>query len=57
MSGLIDDAECEKLTTLSRTTRWRREKEGTFPKRRKLGKARIAWVRSEVEEWIENLAK
>lgn len=30
----------------------RLEKSGQFPKRVKLGDNRVAWVRAEVEEWI-----
>ena len=52
---LIDDAECERLTGLSRTERWRREKAGTFPKRVKLGgRVRVGWVESEIFDWIRD---
>lgn len=30
----------------------RLEKAGLFPKRVQLGQARVAWVKSEIEEWI-----
>lgn len=31
----------------------RLEKAGDFPKRIKLGQCRVAWLLSEVEEWID----
>ncbi|HTV28727.1 MAG TPA: AlpA family phage regulatory protein [Xanthobacteraceae bacterium] len=31
----------------------RLEKVGTFPKRIRFGQCRVAWVLSEVEEWID----
>lgn len=30
----------------------RLEKAGLFPKRVRLGQGRVAWVKSEIEEWI-----
>jgi prophage regulatory protein len=35
-----------------RTTLWRWEKNGQFPPRRKLGGRCVAWLKSEVLEWI-----
>jgi prophage regulatory protein len=35
-----------------RTTLWRWEKNGQFPRRRKLGGRCVAWLKSEVMEWI-----
>lgn len=43
------------LTGLSQTTIWRRERQGQFPKRRRLGANLVAWRSDEVEEWIEGL--
>lgn len=39
-------------TKLSKSTRWRLEKEGLFPRRRKLGKNSVAWLSNEIEDWI-----
>ena len=36
----------------SRSTIYRQEAEGLFPKRRKIGKKAVGWLRSEVEEWL-----
>lgn len=32
--------------------RW--EKEGLFPKRRRLGRNTVAWVEGEIEDWCAN---
>jgi len=34
---------------------WRRENEGTFPQRVRLGGNRIAWCRSEILAWLRGL--
>jgi prophage regulatory protein len=41
-------------TGLSRTSVWRLEREGTFPKRRQLGTRSVGWVESEVEAWMKS---
>jgi prophage regulatory protein len=41
-------------TGLSRATLWRLEKEGQFPKRRRLSPGRVAWLREEVDTWIQS---
>ena len=45
---------CE-ITGLSPTTVWRREKDGQFPRRRRLGANLVAWRSDEIEAWIEAL--
>lgn len=47
--------EVIELTGLSQTTIWRREKDGVFPQRRRLGANLVAWRSDEIEEWIEEL--
>ena len=44
--------EVEHVSGYSRTTIWRHEREGLFPRRVKIGKARVGWLESEVREWI-----
>ena len=46
--------EVEAATGLSRTTIWRKEQAGTFPKRRRLASSLVAWRSDEVETWIED---
>ncbi|MDM7981551.1 MAG: AlpA family phage regulatory protein [Rhizobium sp.] len=41
-------------TSLSRTTIWRLQQRGEFPKGVKLSEARIAYRSAEIEQWISN---
>jgi predicted DNA-binding transcriptional regulator AlpA len=41
-----------KITRLSRTTRWRLERDGKFPRRRKLSSNAVGWLESEIRESI-----
>lgn len=43
-----------KATGLSRTTLWRLERRGDFPKRIRLGPNSTGWIQSEIQEWIES---
>ncbi len=47
--------EIHKKTKLSRTTVWRLERKGEFPKRRVLSPNAVGWLRHEVEQYLENL--
>ncbi|OEU72713.1 MAG: hypothetical protein BA869_01480 [Desulfuromonadales bacterium C00003107] len=42
-----------EITGLSRTTIWRMEKVGKFPKRRQISSGRVGWLASEVNPWAE----
>ena len=48
----IRDQECSEITGLSRTTRWRLEKKGMFPPRRQISANAVAWLESEVRDWM-----
>lgn len=50
---LIVYSELRKIVPLSRSSLWRMERNGDFPKRRLLTKGRVAWLLSEVTQWIE----
>jgi prophage regulatory protein len=50
----IRENECRQCTGLSRTTRWRLERAGRFPRRRQLSDNTIGWLLSEVIEWQKN---
>lgn len=52
MSRLLRQEEVERRTGLSRTTIWRRERAGRFPRRVKLGDNSVAWREEEIEDWI-----
>ena len=45
------------MVGLSDTTIWRMERKGDFPKRKQLSVNRVAWLQSEIEEWMSNRAK
>jgi prophage regulatory protein len=49
--------EVRAVTGLGRTTIWRMENEGTFPKRFYVSKGMIAWRKSDIERWIAGLGK
>jgi len=40
------------MTGLSRTTIWRLERDGQFPKRRRLSANSVGWIMQSVQEWI-----
>ena len=41
-------------TGLSRTTLWRLERVGAFPKRIRLGANSVGWIEEEVDDWINS---
>jgi prophage regulatory protein len=42
------------LTGLSRPTIWRLEKDGQFPRRRRLSGKTVAWIEEEILEWLNS---
>ena len=42
----------QERTGLGRTTVWRMERDGRFPRRRQIGGGIVGWLASEVDEWI-----
>jgi len=46
-----------KTGGLSRTTIWRLERDGLFPKRRLLTGKIVAWDEGEIDEWIKSRSK
>ena len=51
-SELILAPEVEARVPYSRAHLYRLEDQGAFPKRKRIGANRIAWVRDEVEQWL-----
>jgi prophage regulatory protein len=49
---LIREPEVAKRDGLSKSQRWRLEREEEYPKRIKLGPRSVAWVESEIEAWV-----
>ncbi len=46
--------EVVKLVGVSRTTLWRMERDGTFPKRVQLSLRAVGWRRSAVVQWVQS---
>lgn len=47
--------EVTELTGLSRSTIWRKERLGLFPKRKQLGLNSVGWLESDIQKWMESL--
>ena len=54
--AILDEEKVEAVTSLSRTTRWRRERRGEFPKRVRLSPGRVGWRQADIEAWISSRA-
>lgn len=48
----LGEAECARITNLSRTTRWRLTQRQEFPQRVEIAPGRCAWLESEVLDWV-----
>ena len=44
--------EISEITRLSHNALWRMEQKNMFPRRIKIGQQRVAWIESEVREWL-----
>ena len=51
---ILRTKEVQGQTKLGRTTIWRLEREGRFPKRVQLSDRRVGWKASDVEEWVRS---
>lgn len=51
--SLVSKKRVMELTSLSDTTIWRMEKKGDFPKRRQISRNRVAWLFSDIKQWLE----
>ena len=49
---ILREPQVSVLTGLSKSTRWRLEREGKFPQKRQLSAKSVGWLASEVEEWV-----
>jgi len=49
---LLRQAEVMRMTGLSRTAIWDMERRGEFPRRRRVGARTVAWLESELVEWM-----
>lgn len=48
----LREPEVQRITGLSRTTRWRLENAGKFSRRRQLSTNAVGWLASEIEAWM-----
>jgi prophage regulatory protein len=51
---LVPFREVAQRVALSRSTIWRLERAGQFPRRRRLSVNKVAWWEPEIEEWLQN---
>ena len=49
---IVREPECHQRTGLSRSTRWRLERAGLFPRRRRLSLSCSGWLESELAAWM-----
>lgn len=52
MERIIRFPELKKVTGMSRSTIWREEHGGRFPRRIRISKGIVGWKESEVQKWI-----
>ena len=45
--------QVQEIVPYSASQIWRLEKKGTFPSRVRLGENRVAWLTSEINEWVQ----
>ena len=50
---LLRFKELKNIVGLGRTTIWRLEHRGEFPRRRQISHNAVAWLEDEVEEWVK----
>ena len=51
-SDFMMSDEVEARVPYSRAHLYRLEDQGEFPKRKRIGANRVAWVRAEIERWL-----
>ena len=54
---MLRERQVRDLTGLSRTTRWRLERRGQFPKRVALTERCVGWSEAEVLQWLQDRAE
>ena len=53
-SKLITQKQVVDLVGVSRTTIWRLERAGKFPRRRQVSTKSVRWNQAEIEDWINS---
>lgn len=49
----VRESEADQITGLSRSTRWRLERRGQFPRRKKISPGAVGWLASELAQWLK----
>jgi len=50
----LRESQIFELTGLSKTTRWRLERAGKFPKKRQLSPNAVGWIEAEIQVWLNS---
>ena len=50
---VLRDPQVFEITKLSKSTRWRLEKAGLFPKKIRLSPNAVGWLESDIRLWLE----
>jgi prophage regulatory protein len=53
IDGFAREDECKWLSGLSRSTRWRLERAGKFPRRESLSSNAVGWRRAAIRQWLQ----
>ena len=53
LDRIVREAERKLITQVSRTTAWKWEQLGLFPKRIKLGSRSVGWSFLEINAWLQ----
>ncbi len=53
-SKLLTQRQVVDLVGISRTTIWRLERAGKFPRRRQVSTKAVRWFQAEIEDWISS---
>ncbi len=53
-SKLLTQKQVVNLVGVSRTTIWRLERAGKFPRRRQVSTKAVRWNQAEIEDWISS---
>ena len=53
LNRVLRDPQVFEITKLSKSTRWRLEKAGLFPKKIRLSPNAVGWLESDIRLWLE----
>ena len=51
---ILREPEVRRITGLSRSTRWRMIRSRKFPAPVLLGASAVGWIKSEIQQWIQD---